>query len=184
LQTGPVSGNIRLSLAEAEEQPMTMINLPEEAETQVDTTRRQLIGGLCSLLLAPLAVGAAEASAAAGNSGRIAFRITRAGLIVGVGGGTGTLTFNGRKYPLSIGGISLGATIGIASADFVGRVRHLRRASDIAGTYSAIGAGLAAAGGGSVARLRNSRGVELEVSGKQVGFMASVDLSGLRIRLT
>ena len=49
---------------------------------------------------------------------------------------------------------------------------------------AAVGAGLAAAGGGSVARLRNSRGVELEVSGKQVGFMASIDLSGLRIRLT
>ena len=101
-----------------------------------------------------------------------------------MGGGSGTLTFNGRKYPLSIGGVSLGATIGIASADFVGRVRHLRRASDIAGTYSAVGAGLAAAGGGSVARLVNSRGVELEVSGKQVGFMFSIDLSGLRIRLT
>ena len=106
------------------------------------------------------------------------------GLSSAWGGGTGPLTFNGRKYPLSIGGISLGATIGIASADFVGRVRHLRRASDIAGTYSAVGAGLAAAGGGSVARLRKSRGVELEVSGKQVGFMASIDLSGLRIRLT
>ena len=34
-------------------------------------------------------------------------------------------------------------------------------------------------GGGSVARLVNSRGVELEVSGKQVGFMFSIDLSGL-----
>lgn len=163
---------------------MTMINLPEDTEGQAGTTRRQIVGGLCSLLLAPLAAGTAAASAAAGSSGRIAFRITRAGLIVGVGGGTGTLSFNGKNYPLSIGGISLGATIGIASADFVGRVRHLRRAGDIAGTYSAIGAGLAAAGGGSVARLRNSRGVELEVSGKQVGFMASIDLSGLRIRLT
>ncbi|MCX7350951.1 MAG: hypothetical protein NTZ54_16030, partial [Alphaproteobacteria bacterium] len=109
---------------------MTMIKLPDDTETEVDTSRRQLIGGLCSLLLAPLAVGAAEASAAAGNSGRISFRITRAGLIIGVGGGTGTLSFNGRNYPLSIGGISLGATIGIASADFVGRARHLRRASD------------------------------------------------------
>ena len=154
------------------------------AEAPTGSSRRQVLGALSSLLLAPLAIGAADASAAAGSSGRIAFRITRAGFIVGVGGGSGTLTFNGRKYPLSIGGISLGATIGIASADFVGRVRHLRRASDIAGTYTAIGAGLAAAGGGSVARLRNSRGVELEVSGKQVGFMASIDLSGLRIRLT
>lgn len=163
---------------------MTIINLPEDIEAPVDGTRRLLLGGLCSALLLPLAAGGAEASAAAGNSGKIAFRITRAGLIVGMGGGTGTLTFHGKNYPLSIGGISLGATIGIASADFVGRARHLRRASDIAGSYSAVGAGLAAAGGGSVARLRNSRGVELEVSGKQVGFMASIDLSGLRIRLT
>ncbi len=162
---------------------MTKITLPDNDEP-VTSTRRQVLGGLGSLLCLPLAAGVAEASAAAGNSGRIAFRITRAGLIVGVGGGSGTLTFNGHKYPLSIGGISLGATIGIASADFVGRVRHLRRASDIAGTYSAVGAGLAAAGGGSVARLRNARGVELEVSGKQIGFMASIDLSGLRIRLT
>lgn len=164
---------------------MTMTILPDDTEDPGHLSRRQMLGGLCALALAPLAAaGAAHASAAAGNSGRIAFRITRAGLIVGVGGGSGTLSFNGKTYPLSIGGISIGATIGIASADFVGRVRHLRRASDITGTYSAIGAGLAAAGGGSVARLRNSRGVELEVSGKQVGFMASIDLSGLRIRLT
>ena len=155
-----------------------------ELQAPESASRRHVLAGVSALLLAPLAAGVAEASAAAGSSGRISFRITRAGLIVGVGGGTGTLSFNGRKYPLSIGGISLGATIGIASADFVGRVRHLRRASDIAGTYSAVGAGLAAAGGGSVARLRNSRGVELEVSGKQVGFMASIDLSGLRIRLS
>ena len=163
---------------------MSTIDLSDDTQTMTLLSRRQVLGGAASLLLAPLAAGMAEASAAAGSSGRIAFRITRAGLIVGVGGGSGTLTFNGKKYPLSIGGISLGATIGIASADFVGRVRHMRRASDIEGTYSAVGAGLAAAGGGSVARLRNARGVELEVSGKQVGFMASIDLSGLRIRLT
>ena len=163
---------------------MTKIDLPDNETTTGVVSRRQVLGGAATLLLSPLALGAAEASAAAGNSGRIAFRITRAGLIVGVGGGSGTLTFNGKKYPLSIGGVSLGATIGIASADFVGRVRHLRRANDIAGTYSAVGAGLAAAGGGSVARLVNSRGVELEVSGKQVGFMFSIDLSGLRIRLS
>jgi hypothetical protein len=79
--------------------------------------------------------------------------------------------------------VSLGATIGAASVEFVGRVRNLRKASDIQGNYTAIGAGVAAAGGGGVARLRNSRGVELEVRGKQIGLMASVDLSGMRIRL-
>lgn len=161
---------------------MTAKQFAEQASAR--RSRRHVLGGLLSLLAAPFAVGAAEASAKAGSSGRISFRLTRAGFILGFGGGSGTLSFNGRKYPLSIGGVSLGATIGVASADFVGRVRHLRRPGDIEGTYTAIGAGLAAAGGSSVARLRNSRGVELEVSGKQVGFMASVDLSGLRIRLT
>ena len=96
---------------------MTTNQLPEDLDAQAPISRRQLIGGAATLLLAPLAIGAAEASAAAGSSGRISFRITRAGFILGVGGGTGTLTFNGRKYPLSIGGVSLGATIGIASAD-------------------------------------------------------------------
>ena len=146
-------------------------------------TRRQALSTLVSLILAPAALTAIGSSPAAAASGRIEFRVARAGFILGLGGGSGSLFFKGERYRLSLGGVSLGATIGVASADFVGRVRNLRRASDIEGTYTAVGAGLAAAGGGAVARLRNSRGVELEVSGKQVGFMASVDLSGLRIRL-
>ena len=105
----------------------------------------------------------------------------RAGFIVGFGSGSGTLRFNGKLYRLSVAVPP--ATIGIASADFVGKARHLHRSSDIAGTYTAVGAGLAAAGGGAVARLRNSRGVVLEVQARQIGFMASVDLSGLRLRL-
>jgi len=36
---------------------------------------------------------------------------------------------------------------------------------------------------GGLARRRNSRGVELEVSGKQIGLIASVDLRALRICL-
>jgi len=124
-----------------------------------------------------------SASPAAAASGRIEFRLVRAGFILGFGGGSGSLSYSGKRYRLNVGGVSLGATIGAASVDFVGRVRNLRRPSDIEGSYTAVGAGVAAAGGGAVARLRNSRGVELEVSGKQIGFMASVDLSGLRIRL-
>ena len=60
-----------------------------------------------------------------------------------------------------------------ADADPPPRREHLRL----------VGAGLAAAGGGAVARLRNARGVVLEVQARQIGFMASVDLSGLRLKL-
>lgn len=153
------------------------------ASKPVSNSRRNLLRAIFSFAVAPAVVTAASASAAMAASGRIEFRIARAGLIFGVGGGTGTLLFKGERYRLRIGGISFGATIGVSSADFVGRVRRLKKPSDIEGTYRAVGSSVAVAGGGAVARLRNARGVELEVSGKQIGVMFSVDLSGLRIRL-
>jgi len=55
--------------------------------------------------------------------------------------------------------------------------------SDIEGIYSSIGAGLAVAGGRSVAQLTNARGVVLRLRGRQVGFMFSLDLSGMTIGL-
>ena len=144
--------------------------------------RRRMLGTLL-VALVPGALTTLHTSPAAAATGRIEFRVVRGGFILGFGSGSGNLFFKGDRYSLRIGGVSLGATIGASSAEFVGRARNLRRASDIEGNYRAVGAGVAAAGGGAVARLRNSRGVELEVSGKQIGLMASVDLSGLRIRI-
>jgi hypothetical protein len=116
------------------------------------------------------------------DTGTVRFRVGSAGFIVGVGGGSGTLTFHGKTYPLRIGGVSLGM-IGVSSADLVGRARNLRRPSDIAGNYTAVGAGLAVAGGAATALLQNANGVVLEVKGTKVGFSASIDLSGLQISM-
>lgn len=146
-------------------------------------SRRRLVGGLLSLGLATAAGATLGVPAAEAASAKIEFRVKRAGFVVGVAGGRGTLIVDGKRHRLRIGGVSLGATIGLASVEFVGRVRNLRNVRDIEGNYTAIGAGVAAAGGAGVARLRNSRGVELEVSGRQIGIMASVDLSGMRVTL-
>ena len=69
------------------------------------------------------------------DTGAVRFRVGSAGFIIGVGGGSGTLTFRGKTYPLRIGGVSIGM-IGVSSTDLVGRARNLRRASDIAGNYT------------------------------------------------
>ncbi|MGB8562572.1 MAG: hypothetical protein WCD83_04050, partial [Pseudolabrys sp.] len=114
------------------------------------------------------------------ESGTVRLRITRAGFIVGAGGGTGTLVFHGRTYPLSVGGLSVG-TFGAATADVVGRAFNLRRAQDIVGTYTAVGAGVAIAGGATAARLRNQNGVVIEVRGRQIGLEASLNLSGMSV---
>jgi hypothetical protein len=116
------------------------------------------------------------------ETGTVRFRVAKAGFIFGAGGGSGTLVFRGRSYPLGIGGLSIG-TIGAASADVVGRAYNLRQPQDIAGTYTAVGAGVAIAGGGTAARLRNANGVVMELRGRQVGLEASLNLSGITVSM-
>lgn len=116
-------------------------------------------------------------------TGTVSIEIAKAGFIVGVGGGRGMLVFQGRRYPLSVGGLSFGATIGASKADLVGRAYNLRRASDIAGTYSAVGVSAAAGGGASSIRLQNARGVVLELRGRNVGLELNANVSGVEIGL-
>jgi hypothetical protein len=116
------------------------------------------------------------------TTGTVSFNLFKVGLIVGVGGGDGTLTYNGVNYPLSVGGVSIG-TIGIAGMKLVGRVSNLRSVADIAGTYGAASASLAIVGGAKVAKLQNEHGVILEVQGAQVGLEASLNLGGMTIAL-
>jgi hypothetical protein len=116
------------------------------------------------------------------ESGSVRLRVTNVGFIVGVGGGSGTLTFRGHRYPLRISGVSLGS-IGVAGTDLVGTASHLRTAADIAGTYSAASAGIAVAGGAKAATLQNSNGVVLTLRGRQVGFAANLSVSGMTISM-
>ncbi len=132
----------------------------------------------------PAAPAQAEAQpAAAEQPATIEFEIYKAGFIVGVSGGKGTLHFRGRSYPLSIGGVSVGATAGISKAELMGEVRNLRQVQDIEGTYSAVQAGLTVGGGAKVTRLTNTKKVELDVRGKQMGIELSLDLNGMQISL-
>jgi hypothetical protein len=123
-----------------------------------------------------------ESRAQTGTTGTVRIQIVKAGFIVGVGGGKGTLTFNGKSYPLSIGGVSVG-TIGVATVNLAGTARNLRTAADIAGTYAAASASVAIVGGAKVATLKNEKGVVLEVHGVQLGLEASLSLSGMTIAL-
>ena len=113
-------------------------------------------------------------------TGRVHARLVKAGFIVGAGGGNGTLTFQGRRYPLRFGGISVG-TIGVAAVELVGTASHLHTAADIAGSYAAVGAGFAFVGGAKVARLQNARGVVLQLRGVQIGLDLSLNLSGTTV---
>lgn len=101
--------------------------------------------------------------------------------LVGGTGGYGTLYYGDRTYPLTIGGVTAGATISFSRANLVGEVFNLHHPSEIEGIYTAGTAGLAAAGGAAVVQLTNSRGVMIALSGRQLGLDASLDLSGMKI---
>ena len=137
-----------------------------------------------SLILSGIGVAtAALAAPAEAATGTVALHIASAGFIFGVSGGSGTLRFRGRQYPLRIGGIRAGALIGISAADLIGTASHLHSPADINGIYSAIGAGLSVAGGRTAAQLVNANGVVLRLRGRQVGFSFSIDLAGMSISL-
>ena len=138
--------------------------------------------GAAILAGALIMVAASAESRAQTGSGTVRIQIVKAGFIVGVGGGKGTLTFNGKSYPLSIGGVSVG-TIGVATVNLAGTARNLRTAADIAGTYGAASTSVAIVGGAKVATLKNEKGVVLEVRGVQLGLEASLSLSGMTIAL-
>jgi hypothetical protein len=122
-------------------------------------------------------------SAARAESGTVSLTIYKAGWIIGGSGGGGTLNFRGRRYPLSAGGLDYGLVFGGSKTVLVGRVSNIYQPSDVAGVYGAAGAGLAVGGGARAIVLTNQKGAVLELSGRQVGLMANVDLSGLAITM-
>jgi len=125
---------------------------------------------------------ALPATADAQSTGSVRFRVSSVGFIVGGGGGTGTLNFKGKTYPLRVSGIGAG-TVGVSSADLVGTASNLRSPQDIVGTYSAAGAGIAVAGGARSVTLQNSKGVVLKLSGRQAGFQANLGVGGVEITM-
>ena len=137
---------------------------------------------LLSALVMLITLFAGLASARA-DSGRVTLTVYKAGWFIGGSGGSGTLTFHGRRYRLGVGGIDYGLVFGGSKTVLHGRVSHIRRASDVAGVYGAAGAGLAVVRGVRAIVLTNQKGAVLELSGRQVGLMANVDLSGLALTI-
>jgi hypothetical protein len=127
--------------------------------------------------------GATLSSTVRADEGFVSLTIYKAGWIIGGSGGGGVLNFHGRNYPLSAGGLDYGLVFGGSKTVLRGRVSNIYRPSDVAGVYGAAGAGLAVGGGARAIVLTNQKGAVLELSGRQVGLMANVDLSGLAITL-
>jgi lipid-binding SYLF domain-containing protein len=146
----------------------------EKSNMRISQFRTGLIGLIAI-------IGATVSSAAYADSGIIRFSVLKAGWFIGGSGGSGTLIFHGRRYPVSIGGLSAGLVFGASETHFVGTVSNIFSPWDVAGVYGAAGAGAALVFGASAIVLENEKGAVLSLSGRQVGLIANVDLSGMAI---
>ncbi len=140
------------------------------------------LSGLRAGLLAIAALVGAV-SVANADDGTLRIRIFKAGFIFGGSAGEGVLTYHGRNYPLSIGGLSYGFTFGASETHFHGTVRNIRRPSDVSGVYAQGGAGAAVGSGAQAILLTNQNGAVLALSGEQDGLIVSLDLTGLALSL-
>jgi hypothetical protein len=125
----------------------------------------------------------AFSSAGHAESGTVRLTIYKAGWVIGGSGGSGVLDFRGRRYGLATGGLDYGLVFGGSKTVLRGRVSNINRPSDVAGVYAAAGAGLTVGRGARGIILTNQKGAVLELTGRQVGLMANIDLSGLAITL-
>ena len=123
------------------------------------------------------------AAPAYADSGTITLTIYKGGWFIGGEGGSGTLSFQGRRYRLSVGGASVGLVFGGSKTVLHGTVSHIQRPSDVAGVYGAGGAGAALGAGVRAIVLTNNKGAVLQLQGRQIGLMANADLSGLAISM-
>lgn len=134
--------------------------------------------------LAALAVAVLGlAGPVAAQDAAISLNVSKAGFVVGVSTGYGVLDYRGDRYRLSITGVSVGLTIGAATARLSGDVYNLGSVDQIEGTYLAVQASAAAGDGGHNWVLENERGVRLVVRGAQTGLEASLDAGGMVVRL-
>ena len=97
--------------------------------------------------LVVLASTAAVTPSSAQAPGYVRVKLVKAALVVGVGGGSGVLTYRGRTYPFRESGLSVGFAAGASVSRLEGWASGIRQVSDFAGTYSSVGGGGAFVGG-------------------------------------
>jgi hypothetical protein len=135
------------------------------------------IATAAALVLGPAAFGAEEAKK---PDATIQFSGGSVAAGIGYSWGSGTLTFQGKEYPIEVKGLSAGA-VGVTSVTAHGKVYNLKKLEDFDGNYTAASAGATVAGGGSVTAMRNQNGVVVEAVSTTEGASISLAAAGVRM---
>jgi hypothetical protein len=101
---------------------------------------------------------------------------------IGYSWGSGTLIYQGRRYPLKVNGITL-ASVGITNYTAAGTVTGLTSAQGINGVFTSVAAGGTLGGGGNVAAMRNQNGVVIQLTSTTAGLSLTLATEGVKISI-
>jgi hypothetical protein len=130
-----------------------------------------------SLLLSAPAMAETELK----PSGTITIDQTQFGLIIGGNFGGGELTFDGKVHKFKLGGLSLGANIGVSQLEGKGEVYNLKDIKDFPGNYVSTGGQATAVRGMGGMQLQNAKGVILRIDATTEGLQFNVGAGGVNI---
>jgi len=130
--------------------------------------------GLPALAQAPKQYSAAEL-AKAKPTATLTLDEAEIRLIFGGSSGKGVLTFQGKTYPFTMKGGSVGG-IGIQKVHATGDVYFLNKTADFTGAYSAISAGATLGKGVGTTSFQNTKGVYISLKEKASGAALSLGI--------
>lgn len=101
---------------------------------------------------------------------------------IGFSWGKGTLTYQGKTYPVKVDGLTVGE-VGISRATATGKVTNLKKVADFSGTYTSGSAGATVGGGASAAIMKNQNGVVVELTSTTQGASLKLGAQGIKFTL-
>ena len=103
---------------------------------------------------------------------------------IGYTWGHGTLYYSKdqKQYKFKLSGVSV-ADVGGAGITAEGEVYNLTTPADLSGNYTAVTAGVTIIEGGSVAYLKNDKGVVIKLHSQTGGLRFNLSADGMRITL-
>ena len=143
---------------------------------------RTIVFSLLALVVTTSLTFAAKESSADATL-RLSFKSVAIG--VGFSGGSGTLSYKGKEYPVNVNGLSIGK-VGITSSSAYGEVFNLKHLQDFNGHYD-VGArgtrGVTLASGKSGTLMTNQAGVVVRISSTQKGVSFNATGGGVDMQL-
>lgn len=103
-------------------------------------------------------------------------------LLVGGAKGKGVLHFNGKNYPFTAKGATIGG-IGYTKVEGTGNVYFLKKLEDFPGTYGGIGAGAAVIASKGASSFQNMKEVVITTKSKGDGLALNLGVSAITVKL-